>query len=497
MDLFQFRSLDLVERDVIDLSCHLTNGAPMGALSSHSPGTAHPNPIVSPPDYDLDDFFENGAIALHLVGQDGTILKANNAELELLGYSAEEYVGQHIAKFHDDQQTIQDILARLTRGEKLDKYPARLRAKDGSIKHVLVTSSVQFRDGKFINTRCFTVDVTELKLAQDKLKESEQQFRQLLDALPAAVYTTDAKGVITYYNPAAVKMAGRTPTVGKDQWCVTWKIYTPDGKVLPHDECPMAISLKENRAVRGYEAVAERPDGIRTPFIPFPTPIRDSQGKLVGAINMLVDVSDRKQAEHRQQMLLAELNHRIKNNLQMLQSLLRTAGRESKSVEAKTVLGDASQRIAAIAAAQKLLYNPDTPHSFDAEDFLSAVCNSARLSFDKDVAIDIAPVKGKLHNDVSLPLALILNELLTNAVKHGISGNKGTVRVALRDDGDQLRLTVSDSGPGFSAEPRNGRRSSGIGLVMGLVRQIGGSFQVEARSGTHCIVSFPKHQTST
>lgn len=411
-----------------------------------------------------------------------------------MGYSAEEYVGQHIAKFHDDQNAIAEILARLSRGEKVDKYPARLRAKDGSIKHVLVTSSVQFRDGKFVNTRCFTVDVTELKLAQDKIKESETQFKQLLDALPAAVYTTDANGVITYYNPAAVQMAGRTPVIGKDEWCVTWKIYTPDGKFLPHDQCPMAVALRENRPIRGVEAVAERPDGIRTPFVPFPTPIRDESGKLKGAINMLVDVSERKQAETRQQMLLAELNHRIKNNLQMLQSLLRTAERETKSAEARTVLGDASQRVAAIAAAQRLLYNNESPHAFDADEFLKAVCKSAQLSFPPDITIDILPVKGKLPNDVSLPLALILNELLTNAVKHGLAEKKGTVRVALREIGEELHLTVSDQGGGFTNEPWDGRRSSGIGLVMGLARQIGGSFNVECESGTHCTVSFPKQK---
>jgi two-component sensor histidine kinase len=89
-------------------------------------------------------------------------------------------------------------------------------------------------------------------------------------------------------------------------------------------------------------------------------------------------------------------------------------------------------------------------------------------------------------------LALILNELLNNAVKHGVAGGKGPVRVALREVGDNLQLTVSDPGPGFKPGPASGRRSSGIGLVMSLIRQIEGSFQVESNSGTHCIVSFPK-----
>jgi len=382
----------------------------------------------------------------------------------------------------------------LKRGEKVEKYPTQLRAKDGSIKHVLVTSSVRFKDGNFINTRCFTVDVTELKRAQDAIKDREAQLQQVLDALPAAIYTTDAKGVVTYYNPAAVQMAGRTPQIGKDEWCVTWRIYTPDGKYLPHDQCPMAVALREQRPVRGVEAVAERPDGIRTPFVPFPTPIRDSSGTVIGAVNMLVDMTERKQSETRQQMLLDELNHRIKNNLQMLQSLLRTAGRETQSAEAQSVLGDASQRVAAIAAAQRTLYGPGSPHSFEAADFLAAVCDSARQSFDKDVTIEIAPVRGKLNNDIALPLALILNELLTNAVKHGTDGRNAAIKIDLREAGDDVQLSVSDCGRGFNIKQAETRRSSGIGLIMGLVRQIGGGFEVACESGTRCTVSLPKHR---
>src|SRR4029077_17186345 len=124
------------------------------------------------------------------------------------------------------------------------------------------------------------------------------------------------------FNQAAVDMTGRVPRLGEDMWCVTWKLFKTDGTPLPHDQCPLAIALKENGAVRGEEGVAERPDGTRVPFIPYPTPIRDASGNLVGAINMQVDVSERKQAEYQQRILLDELNHRVKNNLQMLHSLV-------------------------------------------------------------------------------------------------------------------------------------------------------------------------------
>jgi PAS domain S-box-containing protein len=130
-----------------------------------------------------------------------------------------------------------------------------------------------------------------------QLRESERRFRDLLGALPAAVYTTDAAGRITYYNQAAADLAGRAPELGSDEWCVTWRLFSPDGAPMPHDQCPMAVALKENRPVRGAEAIAERPDGTRVPFIPYPTPLRDESGTLVGAVNMLVDITEHKAAE--------------------------------------------------------------------------------------------------------------------------------------------------------------------------------------------------------
>jgi len=254
---------------------------------------------------DLEDFFENGAVGLHIVAGNGTILRANKAELAMLGYSAEEYVGRHIAEFHADAAIISDILARLVRGERLERYPARLRAKDGSIRHVLITSSGLFRDGTFIHTRCFTFDVTEARAAEERLREGEQRFQAMLQALPTAIYTTDAGGKITFYNRAAAELAGREPVLGVDDWCVSSRLYHPDGSPLPLDQRPMAIALKEQRPVRGAEFIAERPDGSRARLVPYPTPLFDQDGRLTGAINMLVDITERHAAEQESARLAA------------------------------------------------------------------------------------------------------------------------------------------------------------------------------------------------
>jgi PAS domain S-box-containing protein len=123
---------------------------------------------------ELTDFIENSAVGLHWVGADGTILWANQAELDLLGYSRDEYIGHHIAEFHADREAIDDILERLTHDETMHDYEARLRCKDGSIRHVIISSNVRRRDGEFIHTRCFTHDVTDRKRFEAELREQAE-----------------------------------------------------------------------------------------------------------------------------------------------------------------------------------------------------------------------------------------------------------------------------------------------------------------------------------
>jgi PAS domain S-box-containing protein len=134
-------------------------------------------------------------------------------------------------------------------------------------------------------------------LNAEALFRGDGYFREVLEALPAAVYITDPAGRITYYNEAAATLWGHRPELGKSEWCGSWKLFWPDGSPLPHGECPMAMAVKERRPIRGMEAVAERPDGSRVPFIPYPTPIYDASGTFIGAVNMLVDITDRKRAE--------------------------------------------------------------------------------------------------------------------------------------------------------------------------------------------------------
>jgi PAS domain S-box-containing protein len=439
------------------------------------------------------DFSEDAIISKDL---NGIVTTWNQGAQKLFGYTAEEAIGQPITTLVIPQDRLNEesgILQRIRRGEQVEHFETVRRRKDGGLIDISLTiSPIRDPQGRITGASKIARDITEKKFAERRLRDSEQRLQDLLSAIPAAIYTTDAQGRITYYNEAAVEFAGRRPVLGSDQWCVTGKLFYPDGTPLPHDQCPMAIALKEGKPIRGVEAVAERPDGTRVPFIPYPTPLCDADGNITGAINMLVDISQRKEAETQQRILLNELNHRVKNNMQMLQSLLSNSMRQTKSEEARQVLHEAAGRLAAMAAAQRALYSNGGTERFDAREFVRSVCATAEQTFPTRTSISYRADEIELGNDVAMPLALILNELLTNAVKYGTNGNEGSkggsIRVGLKRKEDRCVLSVEDDGPGFDLE-KTRQRASGLFLIQGLARQLGGQLMV-SRSPTCCSVDF-------
>jgi len=136
-------------------------------------------------------------------------------------------------------------------------------------------------------------DITERKKAEAVLKKTGERFRQLVKELPAGVYSCDAQGYINFYNHAAAKIWGRKPKIGKELWCGSWKIFKPDGSPIPLDSCPMAIALKEGRAIMGEEIIIERSDGTRSIVLVHPQPEFSLSGEISGAINMVIDITDR------------------------------------------------------------------------------------------------------------------------------------------------------------------------------------------------------------
>jgi|GEM_PF-3405274 len=243
---------------------------------------------------ELADFFENAAMALHWVGPDGIILRANRAELDLLGYTREEYVGRHIAEFHADSDAIEDILSRLRRGETLQNYEARLRCKDGSIKQVLIDSNVRWEEGKFVHTRCFTRDVTEQKRFEAALDRSRRQYEQMVNSLDGIVWEADAE---TFQFSFVSKQAERILGYPAERWLKEpgfWRDH-----IHPEDrDWALAFCMKATREMQDhrfeYRMIAA--DG-RFVWLQDLVTVIVEQGRPMVLRGVMVDVTRRKEAE--------------------------------------------------------------------------------------------------------------------------------------------------------------------------------------------------------
>jgi len=191
------------------------------------------------------------------------------------------------------------------------------------------------------------------------------------------------------------------------------------------------------------------------------------------------------------EQLLDELNHRLKNNLQMLHGLLQTACRKTDNSEAREVLSDTSRRIGAMGTAQQIFYSVRSSTDVSGQGFLEAVCANASAFFSKEVSINYEATAGSLPKETAVPLALVLNELLTNAAKHGANDRgRVTIDVGLSQRSGSHELYVQDHGPGFNFEDARGL-SSGLDLVTMLAQRLRGTFTVERRSGARCTLIFP------
>jgi len=339
------------------------------------------------------------------------------------------------------------------------------------------------------------VQISDAMRSHGVVRERERRFRELLDALPAAVYTTDAAGRITYYNDAAATLWGHRPPLGSSEWCGSWKLYWPDGTPLRHSECPMAVALKENRAVRGMEAAAERPDGTRVPFIPYPTPIHDETGRLIGAVNMLVDITDRKRAEEQQALLVRELHHRVKNTLATVQAIMGSTARAVDNIEDfQTALFG---RIQSLSKTHLLLADEERAAGFI--DLLRGELDA----FDdgSNGRISLQGPQVTLSSQLAVSLGMAIHELTTNAAKYGalsVFGGKVEVTWSVTIDAERRTLAfdwIESGGPPVTEPTRKGFGMRLLDFV--LPGQIQAKTRiVYGREGLrmHCVVPLPPGQ---
>ncbi len=230
----------------------------------------------------------------------GKVSYMNPSAEELTGWPWHEAKNQPLQKVFNvvNEKTgdlFENIVSQIIKDRK--KYDwannTLLQARQGG-KFVISSTGAPITDadGNISGVVLVFSDITERKKGEKQLLESERQYKELIQNLPEAVYTCAENGFIKLYNKAAVALWGREPVIGKDMWCATWKIKNPDGTNLPIDKSPMAITVKEARAVHGTEIIFEQPNGNERHALTYSSPLFNADGQLTGSVNMLFDVTD-------------------------------------------------------------------------------------------------------------------------------------------------------------------------------------------------------------
>jgi PAS domain S-box-containing protein len=472
---------------------------------------------------ELSDFVENASIGLHWVGADGTILWANQAELDLLGYSREEYVGRKISEFHADPDVINDILCRLTNNDTLHDYEARLKCKDGSIRYVLINSNVMWDEDRFVHTRCFTRDITDRKLAEQGLRDSELQLRTLADAMPQLVWMADAEGYIFWYNQRWYDYTGTTPEQ-MEGW--GWQTVH-DPELLPKVLKRWRGSIETGEPFE-MEFPLKSAEGVFRWFLTRVNPLRDSQGRIVRWFGTNTDVDEQRrtaeelrEANRLKDEFLATVSHELRTPLTAILGwahLLRTRQLDEKSA------GNALETIERNARAQSQLIDDLLDVSriitgnlrldvrqIDPGSFIESAIEALRPAAEaKSVRIQKVMDTGVLSvaGDPARLQQVVWN-LLANAIKFTPKG--GRIQVRLERINSHIEIAVSDTGAGIKpeflpyvferfrqADQKSTRQHGGLGLGLAIVRHLvelhGGTVQADSQGegqGATFVVHLP------
>ncbi|NNE01046.1 MAG: response regulator [Pirellulaceae bacterium] len=411
---------------------------------------------------------------------------------------------------------------------------------DGSQRIVSVTiDPIWDESGKLAGAVNVFQDITQQRRAERARNHVEKRFFRLLQKLPAAAYSCDADGLITYFNSRAEELWGRSPTLNDpvDRFCGSFRLFSPDGKTIQHENCWMALALRNQRDYEGEEILIERPDGSRRSVLAYATPFREDSSNIVGAVNVLIDITDRKQAQARISQLLANekeqseqlreadrrkdeflamLAHELRNPLAPIRSGLDILAMDPRQ-EQETVelmqdqlehlvrLVDDLLDVSRIMRGRIELRRETVPLSELIERSVDAVRpmireNEQELTVSlpcESIYLDVDPVR----------FVQVIGNLLTNASKYTDPGGSITLTAALMDD--QVKLTIEDTGVGidqellprvfelFAQSSRSLDRSKGglgIGLTLAknLIEMHGGSISVHS-DGKDCGSTFVIH----
>jgi PAS domain S-box-containing protein len=448
----------------------------------------------------LSDFFENANVGIHLVGRDGTILHANKAELDLLGYDRDEYVGRHISEFYVDAAVIADILLRLAQRQQLRQYPAQLLCKNKSIKDVLIYSSVRWDEGQFIHTRCFTLDVTAAK-GDDT---SPALLASIVASSDDAIISTTLDGRITSWNRAAHQIFGYSAAEAIGE-----SILLIIPKERHKEEEEILRRLRQGETIHHFETLRKAKAGNVVEISLTVSPIRNRDGMIVGVSKIGRDISARKQAEaranaaksaleeadRRKSEFLAILAHELRNPLAPLRNAMEIVKQSPLDHSRVTLASNMMDRqlshierlvedlldVSRINQNRLLL----RLQQLDLVPLINSVMEGFQPIFEaskQQLEIDVPTQPINVKAD-PVRLSQVFSNLVTNAAKY--TPMNGQISIVAKEESGWATVSIKDSGIGirpdrledifemFAQAPcPDTATQTGLGIGLTLARQL-------------------------
>jgi|ERR1051326_3253147 PAS domain S-box-containing protein len=484
---------------------------------------------------ELRDFVENAIEAISWVSPDGCILWANQAELDLLGYPRDEYVGHHINEFHADTGIVEDFLTRLHRNETLKNYETRLRCKDGTIRTVLINSNVMWEDGKFIHAFCFTRDITDRRRAE----VAESYLSAIVESAEDAIVSKTLDGIVTSWNRGAEQLFGYTEQE---------MLHQPISRLIPPDhpdeEPQILAKLKRGERIEHYETQRIRKDGTIVHISLSVSPVRDSAGRIIGASKIARDITDRRRID--------ELERRVQERTAELKEANAELARSNAELEqfASVASHDLQEPLRTIANFTELL-EKGYKHALDenAKIYITFIVDGAKrmqllisdlLTYSRvgakptgfsQISMDVAVKNAlqNLHKSISgsgariafdplpvvfgdeMQLVALFQNLIGNAIK--FRGREPLqIRICAEENDEGWQFSIRDNGIGIDLRnkekifvlfqrlhTREEYDGTGIGLALckKIVERHGGRIWVESTPGEGSTFHFTIRKEAT
>ena len=451
--------------------------------------------------------FENFQDLYYRTDAEGFIIEVSPSLTPLSGFRSDEVVGKSVYDFYLHRRDRVQFTKELRDKGRIIDYELTLIGKGDRRIPVSISSQVLYDEsGTFIGIEGVVRDITERKQAEDAIRESEERYRNVYNTAPLAFVVWDRECRVTDWNEHAEKLFGwsKAEVLNKNFF----------NFLIPEKEKPQVKdivdsllkgnlgrhNINDNVTKSGDTIVCEWNNSI----------LYNQQGEVIGAISLGLDITNRKKSEDKiqaslreKELLLKEIHHRVKNNMQVISSLLSLQSQHVQDENALLLFKESQYRVRSMALVHEKLYQSDNFAEVNFSDYIQDLALKLFRSYEmnpEEIELDINMQNVALGIDLAVPCGLVVNELISNALKHAFShsGNEtGKISIDLREKGDMIVLSVSDDGTGIPPD-LNFRQTDSLGLkliVLLAEDQMEGTVSLDRSNGTKFTIVFPKSKS--